>query len=162
MAGRPSTYTPEIGDKICGLLADGQSLARIIKENQDVPCFETVYRWMRLHPDFNERYARARDDQADTLADEITAISDEEVHLLAGQSAGVAVQRNRLRVDARKWVASKLKPKKYGDKQEIDVTDSRLVKAILEALPVEMAEQVRTAITERSGGQRKLAVVSGK
>ena len=57
-------------------------------------------------PEFAEQYARAREVQAETLADEIVSIADED-----GDP-----QRQRLRVDARKWVASKLKPKRYGDK----------------------------------------------
>jgi hypothetical protein len=61
-----------------------------------------------------ERYARATDDRADLIADEILEISDN------GSSAdNVAVQRDRLRVDSRKWLLAKLKPKKYGDKLDV-------------------------------------------
>ncbi|MBU2052465.1 hypothetical protein KKH13_04650, partial [Patescibacteria group bacterium] len=62
---------------------------------------------------FFKRYARARDEQADTLADEITYIADTEPD----------ANKARVRVDARKWVAAKLKPKKYGDHQSLAVTD---------------------------------------
>jgi hypothetical protein len=69
-------------------------------------------------------YARAREDQADTLADEIVGISDESAITAKVDGEEVrfaldatAVARNRLRVDARKWVAAKLKPRKYGDRQ---------------------------------------------
>jgi len=150
-AGRPTLYSEEIVNEILKQITEGAGLVRICKAG-NMPEVSTVYRWLQSDEKFFNRYTRARDEQADTLADEICEIADTEKD----------ANKARVRVDARKWVASKLKPKKYGDKQEIDVTDSRLVKAILEALPVEMAEQVRTAITERSGGQRKLAVVSGK
>jgi hypothetical protein len=73
---------------------------------------------------FAEQYARAREEQADGYADEIVAIADEPPQLVTkddGEDVEVsldsaAIQRQRLRIDARKWVASKLKPKKYGDK----------------------------------------------
>lgn len=123
MTGRPSSYTQEIGDRICERLADGESL-RVICAGEDMPGRSTVFRWLGENEVFRDQYARAREDQADTLADEIVAISDEaqvtakmegEDVVLAMDSTAVA--RNRLRVDARKWVASKLKPKKYGDRQ---------------------------------------------
>jgi hypothetical protein len=76
--------------------------------------------------DFREQYARARDAQADTLADEIIDIADDgsndwmERELESGKTIEVVnaehISRSKLRVDARKWVAAKLKPKKYGDK----------------------------------------------
>jgi hypothetical protein len=79
---------------------------------------------MVADPAFRDQYACAREEQAEALADEIVGISDEidatvkhegeEVRLALDATA---VARNRLRVDARKWVASKLKPKKYGDRQ---------------------------------------------
>jgi hypothetical protein len=66
-------------------------------------------------------YARAREDQADTLADEILAISDEQREAVTrdGTIYDPEVHRDRLRIDARKWVAAKLKPRKYGDKVEL-------------------------------------------
>lgn len=76
----------------------------------------------------------AREDQADTLADEILEIADEsendtyEVDLGDGviiqKENREVVNRSRLRVDARKWVAAKLKPKKYGDysRNETEIT----------------------------------------
>lgn len=92
-----------------------------------MPGQATVYEWLLAKPDFAEQYARARDEQADTLADEIVAIADETPELdpiyskdgelieIKLHSAYIQWQKNR--VDARKWVASKLKPKKYGDRQ---------------------------------------------
>lgn len=108
--GRPSTYTPEIADEICEQIVLGKSLVAITRENIEMPNVATVYRWMREHADFCNRYARARQDQADTLADEITDIADNEPD----------PNKARVRVDARKWVAAKLKPKKYGDRQVIE------------------------------------------
>lgn len=123
--GRPSDFTQEIGDAICERLADGESL-RAICAGEDMPHRATVFRWIAAHDAFRDQYALAREEQAESLADEIVGISDEadvtakvegeEVRLALDATA---VARNRLRVDARKWVASKLKPKKYGDKMTL-------------------------------------------
>jgi hypothetical protein len=85
-----------------------------------MPTQSSVYLWLLQKPDFSEQYTRAREEQADTLADEILAIADEapsevvdEKGVSRTDSGWVSWQRNR--VDARKWVASKLKPKKYGE-----------------------------------------------
>lgn len=77
-------------------------------------------------------YAGAREERADVLADEIVAIADElEVKCVTGEDGETmevkvdptAVARNKLRVDARKWVAAKLKPRVYGDKVAIGGAD---------------------------------------
>lgn len=90
-----------------------------------MPDVKTVYRWMGANEEFRQQYACAREDQADTLADEIIDIADESSRDTItkenddGSTYEVCnsewINRSRLRVDARKWVASKLKPKKYGD-----------------------------------------------
>jgi hypothetical protein len=124
--GRPTKYSPELAASILLRLTEGESLRSIVKD-ADMPGQATVYEWLLAKPDFAEQYARARDEQADTLADEIVAIADEtpetepiydkhgELIEIKLHSAYIQWQKNR--VDARKWVASKLKPKKYGDRQ---------------------------------------------
>lgn len=118
--GRPSTFTKEMADTICDRIASGRSIRAICREDEDMPSVGTVMRWLADSESFQQQYARAREEQADTLADEIVAISDERETVTKDDGAVVfdstAVARNRLRVDARKWVASKLKPKKYGEK----------------------------------------------
>lgn len=122
--GRPSTYNAETASLICASLAEGKPLVRIVEEI-GVP-IQTVYSWMNAHPEFSEAYARAREDQADTLADEIIKISDDASNDSCEDEDGKIVtnheniQRSKLRVDTRKWVASKLRPKKYGDKQQLE------------------------------------------
>lgn len=108
-AGRPTDYTEELGDKICDQLTQGMSLVKICKA-EEMPATVTVYKWLREHEEFANNYARARDNQADYYADEILEIADN----------AEDPQKARLQVDTRKWVASKLKPKKFGDK--IDMT----------------------------------------
>ena len=115
--GRPSSYTKKKGDAICLRLAQGDSLVKTC-ENDALPSTDIVFRWLRADGEwaegFRNNYARARDIQAEYYAQDIVGIADEQCE------DSTAVQRNRLRVDTRRWIASKLLPKKYGDK--IDVT----------------------------------------
>lgn len=119
--GRPSSYTVEVASTICRRLACGESL-RAICAGTDMPDRTTVYDWLFRLPDFATQYARAREEQAETMADDIVAIADESYRDHEVDDDGnvrinnEAIQRSKLRVEARKWVAAKLKPKKYGDK----------------------------------------------
>jgi hypothetical protein len=110
---------------ICERLVEGESL-RAICLSDDMPHRGTVFRWLEAHEDFRDQYTRAREAQADTLADEITHIADTP---LVGQTRKITddgieiteedmLGHRRLQIDARKWIASKLKPKKYGEKLE--------------------------------------------
>mgnify|MGYP001626458783 CR=1 FL=1 len=114
--GRPTTYSPDVALEICTQIAQGAPLTRICK-SENMPDVATVYRWLLAHPDFCEIYTRAREDQADTLADEIIDIADGS----AGENMA-GVQSANLRVDARKWVAAKLKPRKYSERHFQEVT----------------------------------------
>lgn len=119
--GRPSSYTKDKAAEICARLAEGESLKSICRD-PNMPDIKTVYLWMGQNETFLHQYARAREDQADTLADEIHDIADTEPVQVVDDK-GVArvdsgyVNWMRLRIDSRKWVAAKLKPKKYGDRQ---------------------------------------------
>ena len=126
--GRPSLYSTHIANVICIRISEGESLRRILMDD-GMPNQSTVYEWLLKHPDFAEKYTRAREEQADTLADEIIAIADETPETqpiydkqgniidLRVDSGYVAYQKQR--IEARKWTAMKLKPKKYGDKLEL-------------------------------------------
>lgn len=107
--GRPSEYTTEVADIICGRLAAGESLKKITDCN-DMPARPTVYRWIREREEFRNNYVRATEDRADHMFDDMLEIAD------AGSPEDT--QRARLRVDTRKWALSKMIPKKYGEKIE--------------------------------------------
>jgi hypothetical protein len=124
--GAPTTYNQHIASVICIRIAEGESLREIVKD-AGMPDRSTVYDWLLRHPDFADQYARAREEQADTLADEIIAIADEQPEIIAVTDKktgaliehkldGAFLQWQKNRIDARKWTAMKLKPKKYGDK----------------------------------------------
>ena len=105
------------------LLAQGKSLIKAAKESGTSA--SAVYDWMELNPQFAEEYAQVRARAYRMLADEIIEISDEAEVEAKYQGDDVkldlsatAVARNRLRVDSRKWMLSKMLPKVYGDKLE--------------------------------------------
>lgn len=126
--GRPSLFTAELAAAICERISLGESLRSICRDEK-MPAQSTVFRWLSQDAAFSEQYARAKEESADTLADEILEIADDATNDWmerhgdgdAGWIAnGEHIQRSRLRVDARKWVAAKLKPKKYGERQTIE------------------------------------------
>lgn len=142
-------FDQDTADRICERLVNGESLRKICLSD-DMPHAATVCRWLGDNEAFREQYAHARDAQADTLADEILDIADDGSNDFMGEDEkynGDAVQRSKLRVDARKWLASKLKPKKYGEK--IDVTSGNE--------PIQMDETsiaVRAAALLKKGLER--------
>lgn len=124
--GRPSKYTPELADRICSQLASGDSLRTVCKDDS-MPCVASVFNWLRTYPEFLAQYTRAKEEAADAFVEEMLDISDDgrndwmeklgkDGEPIGWQLNGEHVNRSRLRVDTRKWIASKLKPKKYGDK----------------------------------------------
>ncbi len=121
-AGRPSKYTQELADELCERLSEGKSL-RTVCEADDMPSKATVFSWLRTKPEFLDQYDRSKAEAADSLVDEILEISDD---------TSLETQRARLQVDARKWVASKLKPKKYGDKMNIGGDPDNPIRASLQ------------------------------
>ena len=121
--GRPTRYTPKVAADICTRLAEGESLRAICRDDT-MPGLRTVMRWLfdGDHDEFWQHYARAREAQAEVRADEIIEIADDAAGDFTTDKDGKEtvshehIQRSRLRVDARKWIASKLLPKRYGDR----------------------------------------------
>lgn len=121
--GRPSTFTQKIADIICQRLAGGESLRSICRD-EGMPVRRTVHRWISDDINgFRHQYACAKALGLEEMADEIIEISDGEVAMTGeGKLDGADVQHKRLRVDSRKWLLSKLAPKKYGDKSSLELT----------------------------------------
>jgi hypothetical protein len=127
--GAPTTYNQHIATVICIRIAEGESLRQILRA-EGMPVQSAVYEWLLRHPEFAERYTRAREEQADTLADEIIAIADEspetvEVRDKEGNVLDIKIDSGyvnyqKQRIEARKWTAMKLKPKKYGDRVAVE------------------------------------------
>ena len=118
---RPSIYTEELASDICYRLAMGESARQICRDDA-MPVMSTLMKWLN-EPDkvtFSEQYNRARDCQADFYADEVIDIADE----LDAEAESNAIQRARLRIDSRKWKVARMSPRRWGDKQALDVTSS--------------------------------------
>lgn len=127
MQGRHSTYDPVIADEICSQIASSSKSLKTICEQPGFPSVSAVYAWLRTNEEFQKQYARAKDDQADYLVEEMMEIADDGRNDFVKTEKGDEsynvenkewTNRSRLRVDTRKWIASKLKPKKYGEKIE--------------------------------------------
>lgn len=129
--GRPSSYTDAKGIAICNLVAEGKSL-RKIAARKDMPSKYTILKWLNDFPKFASRYARAREECADHFADEIVEIADK----------ATDPQKARVQIDARKWVAAKLKPQKYGDRVNVaGVPDEPVGVAVVDRPPDETRDQ---------------------
>lgn len=132
--GRPSDFTDDIASEICTRLASPRSL-RSIALDDDMPDQRTIFRWLAAHEGFRQQYARAREAQADAIFDEVLDIADDgsndwmERHDSEGgnigwKENGEAIGRSRLRIDARKWMAGKLRPKVYGERIDVKTEHS--------------------------------------
>ena len=140
--GRPTTYTKERGDQICELISEGRTtlaVSRMLGMKR-----HTIIKWARKYPDFGAMYAQARQHLYEHWADEILDDAENETRdnvsrrvIKTGYSQklgdynetieqitsdNTAVQRDRLKVDSKKWLLSKLLPKEYGDKIETQLT----------------------------------------
>ena len=105
--------------------------------------------YINATPERKEQYASAREAQADKLADDILSIADDGTRDTYTDAEGNertdqdVIARSRLRVDARKWLASKMAPKKYGDKLDTTV-------ALTGELTLTIADQIKLAHANRT------------
>jgi len=120
-------FDQKVADIICIMLSEGMSLRQILKADTTgtLPAQSTVYEWLLRHPLFAEQYARAREEQADTNADEILDIADEMPPEFTDDKGRTYldqtyIQWQKNRIEARKWTAAKLRPKKYGDRVAVE------------------------------------------
>ena len=130
VTGRPTKYNQNIDEEICTRLASGESLRAICLDDH-IPHIATIMTWVfgnvKGTENFHEHYEIARQMQAELMADEINEIADNgnnDWMESNGDSEGYrqngeAIQRSKLRVDTRKWVASRLLSK-YKDKSETE------------------------------------------
>lgn len=123
--GRPTDYTPELAAKICEAIAgSSKGIERLCKAHKEWPDKSTIMRWVNRHPEFRDQYARAKASQIEAIVDEIIDIADTppKDHYDTHED----ISRAKLRIDTRKWLASKLAPKIYGDQKaqhDVDINE---------------------------------------
>lgn len=111
MAGRPTKMTKDVQAEILGRISTGESLRKICQDDH-LPAAQNVFKFIYRDDEFREQYEEARREQSEWFSEEIIEIAD----VGSGDT-----QRDRLRVDARKWLMSKVLPKKYSDKVDVDL-----------------------------------------
>lgn len=127
MTGRPTLYTEELADRICDLVAtDTSCLDEICEKYPELPSHDSIYRWRHRHKSFAEKYLQAMYSRGNLYAEETLKIARERPTYFDSEGnervdAG-AVAWLKMNVGLRQWHASKLAPKTYGDKQQIETT----------------------------------------
>ena len=167
--GRPSKFTQALADDICERIATGEGMREICRGEGFPVAEKTVFEWLQKDAQFRKQYTRAREEQADTYADEVIIIADgvEARRTIDKKDADGNVyqveveedpNRSRLRMDARKWAAGKRKPKVYGDRMHLDHTHSYsemptgelvdVIKAMSAKLGIDLPEGFGTDVKE--------------
>ena len=137
--GRPSKYTVEIADIICDIIANSSRGLQSIADELELSR-STIHLWLVHEDGFSDKYARAKESQAHFMADETIGIADDssrDTKIIKGKDGKDIeventewVNRSRLRIDTRKWLAGKLLPKKYGDKIQTEHSGDVTIKQI--------------------------------
>lgn len=136
--GQPAIpYTPEEGARICELIATTpKGLEHICKANPDIPCADTLYTWMHLHPDFSEKYLAAKQRQVAAHMEHTYHLSDQlHEEIKQGTMPPEAIASSKLCIELRKWHAARLAPRLYGDKtfqETTNIADENMAKTVTE------------------------------
>jgi hypothetical protein len=155
-----SIRTTELTDEICSLLAEGKSLREICR-TEGMPSVGTVLRWVGEDEHLREQYTRAREMQADAYFDEIVLIADtpqrgERRTIKPDGSEEVVeldmIEHRKLRVDARKWSAARMAPKKYGDRVDVTSGGEKIAAMDETSVAARVAALVETAKKRKDDG----------
>lgn len=156
--GRPTVYSLELATKLCDYLSSGMSLRSACKQ-KGMPDKAQVFRWLSVSNealwanDFRDQYTRAKQEAADAMAEEILEIADEKLNTSGdGKITNAAIQRAKLRIDTRKFLMAKMKPKVYGDKLDLTTGGDKIepsrgmsieeINAILDRAEQESKEEI--------------------
>ena len=130
-------YKQEVKDKtfntICKEISKGRSLRNVLRDNTDLPNMTTIFEWLALSKEYHKQYAGACEERAIQMFEDMFEIADETQNdwtdkingrgeVVGRKPDNEAIQRSKLRVDTRKWALSKMFPKKYGERIEIETT----------------------------------------
>lgn len=126
-------------DELCKRIEQGDSVRRALSYD-DLPDRNTFYRWFDEFEPLRDQYARACEVREDKFFDDILEISDTDnadITINEGMAVvdGQAIQRSKLRIDTRKWMLSKMNPKKYGDRIQQDISGELKSEVVIIELP---------------------------
>ena len=122
---RPSVFSPTVASAICQRISNGESLRSICRD-ADMPSLSTVMTWTGVKPAFSEQYHSAVAARAEHIFEEVMEIADDSANDMVQVEEGKwaanpsAVNRAKLQVDARKWYLSRLLPKKFGERTQVE------------------------------------------
>jgi hypothetical protein len=127
--GRPSSYTPEMGQEIADAIASSElGLIHLVNANPHWPDRATIFTWTRKQPHFHDLYYKAKEEQTETIVEYMQEVMAEP-HKIVDEVTGkikTDVPMLRLKMDTMKWHVAKLKPKKFGEMKTEEVANSDL------------------------------------
>lgn len=133
--GRPSLYTEELAEEICNAIASSnEGLEHLCAANPHWPERANIFIWMRKYPGFRDKYMSAKEQQAEVQVDYMLALANEP-HKYVDPDTGFQrtdVPMLRVKMDAIKWQASKLAPKRFADKTETIISNPELLQDSIE------------------------------
>lgn len=118
-----------IFNSICNKISIECMPLRKVLKLEGMPSGETFYKWMSEDDSKSKQYARACEERSENIFEDILIIADSVKEDVIVDDNGETIinhnviQRDRLRVDTRKWYLSKINPKKYSDKIQVDNTE---------------------------------------
>ena len=124
MGRPPKPMDPAVADSIIEWVSSGKNLRAWCRQPDNI-CFTAVYDWKRKDADFAERFARAREDGCDAIAEEALELIDIEPEMAVGERGGSSrdaafVKWKQNQAEFRLKILAKWHPQRYGDK--IDLT----------------------------------------
>lgn len=115
-------FSDDMRDEFLARIAAGESVNKVCKDPR-MPAYSTVMKWAAEDEAFSEKYARAREDRSGVIFEEMLDIADD--------ATAETVQQDRLRIDTRKWMLSKMAPRKYGDKLSVSGEDGGPLQVVI-------------------------------
>jgi hypothetical protein len=131
---RPRDYSEALWDKLFNSVAHGKAFTSALRDCAGAPSYPAAKRMLAADPALNARYRAALEDRADSLVDQMLELADEPFpEALESAERGAWIQHLKIRLDTRRYLASKLFPKQYGERLEVGVVHQISIRAALDA-----------------------------
>lgn len=163
--GRPSKFTVELADEICRRMfeSEGDNLPESLRQicrDENMPARSTVHRWLSDEPEFQDRYARARELRKDAIIDRLLWLSAEVKKHAVGSpgtgEAGARVAAYKIEIDSLKWILSKEYPRQYGDKVTTEISGPE-GKPIKSETSHRVSDELQDLILQRTAEAARIA-----